>query len=157
MSQYFFEAVLEKPDQPGSWTYLVIPFGVEEAFGSKGQVKVRGTINGHPFRSSARPRGDGQHYLVVNKDIRDSIGAIPGSSVQVVMERDLDERTLDMPNDFDEALDADVIARARFDKMSYSHQKEYVEWIEAAKKDETRARRIVKAVEQIAEGIPLKS
>ena len=73
------------------------------------------------------------------------------------MERDLDERTLDMPNDFDEALDAHVIARARFDKMSYSHQKEYVEWIEAAKKDETRARRIVKAVEQIAEGIPLKT
>jgi hypothetical protein len=56
MTEYTFESTLQKPDTPGSWTYLVIPLNIEEIFGSKGQVKVRGTINGYPYRSSAMPR-----------------------------------------------------------------------------------------------------
>jgi hypothetical protein len=49
----------------GTWTYLVIPLDLAALYDAKGQIKARGTINGQPFRSSAMPRGDGAHYLVL--------------------------------------------------------------------------------------------
>src|SRR4051794_17368734 len=83
-----FEATLVRPEGVGTWTYLVIPRDLEALYGVRGQIKVRGTINGQPFRSSAMPRGDGAHYLVVNTSIREQIGATPGDSVMVTLERD---------------------------------------------------------------------
>jgi hypothetical protein len=156
MLQQKFEAVLIRPDEPGSWTYLVIPFDVEVVFGNK-KVPVRGLINGHPYRSSAMRLSDGTYYIVVSKAIRDAIGAEKGDTVQVAMEIDPEERSVAVPDDLNTALDANGDARVRFDKMSYSHQKEYVEWIESAKKDETRQRRIASAIEKIIEGTRLKS
>lgn len=156
MSQQNFEAVLVRPDEPGSWTYLVIPFDVEAVFGSK-KVPVRGLVNGYPYRSSAMRLSDGTYYMVVSKAIRDAIGATRGDSVQVTMEIDPEERTVDVPDDLNTALNAHAEARALFDKMSYSHQKEYVEWIASAKKDETRQKRITSAIEKITQGVRLKS
>ena len=156
MSQQNFEAVLIRPDEPGSWTYLEIPFDVEQVFGGK-KVKVRGQVNGHPYRSSAMRLSDGTYYIVVSKAVRDAIGAERGDTVQVTMEIDPEERTLDVPDDLNTALDANSDARARFDKLSYSHQKEYVEWIESAKKDETRQKRIASTIEKITQGVRLKT
>jgi hypothetical protein len=133
-----------------------IPFNVEAAFGSKGQVRVRGTINGHSFRGSAMPHGDGTHFIVVNKDIRDAIGVTQGDTVQVIVERDTEERRVDVPDDLRIALDAHEPARTAFEKFSYSHQKEYVDWIESAKTDPTRKRRIQSAMEKIAQRERLK-
>lgn len=150
MPGHKFQAILIRPNQTGSWTYLDIPFSIEDAFGSKGQVKVRGTINGVEFRGSAMPHGDGTHFLVVNKTIRDEIGVTQGDTVRVVMERDTEERQLDVPTDLLDALAEDQLAQAAFEKLSYSHKKEYVEWIESAKKAETRQRRIQSALGMIA-------
>jgi hypothetical protein len=156
MEKHTFKAVLVRPDMVGSWTYLVIPFSVEEAFGVKGQVKVKGTVNGYPYRSSAMPQGDGQHYLVVGKSIRDHIHATQGDTVQVTMELDTEARSVDVSDDFAAALDAHPTARDKFDKLSYSRQKEYVDWIESTKTEATRQRRIESGVEKIAAGEVLK-
>ena len=59
MASYNFKAILKRPDGVGTWTYLDILVDVSATFGAKGQVKVKGTINGQPFRSSALPHGDG--------------------------------------------------------------------------------------------------
>ncbi len=104
MPKHKFEAVLQRPEGVGTWTYLDIPFNVEEAFGSKGQARVQGKINGHAFRSSARPHGDGKHYIVVNKSIREAIGVSKGDQVQVVLERDTAPRTVEVPADFKQTL-----------------------------------------------------
>ena len=86
MPDYSFEAVLIRPEGVGTWTYLNIPREISSAFGSKGQVRVKGMVDRCPFRSTALPTGDGSHYLVVGKDIRDQIKKVAGDSVKVTLE-----------------------------------------------------------------------
>jgi len=156
MRQRKFKAKLKRPDTPGSWTYVDVPCDVEQVFGHKGQVKVKGTIDSYPYRSSAMPNGDGSHFLVVSKTIRDNIGAKQGDSVQVVMDVDTHPCTAEIPDDFQQALDRQSVAKAIFEKFSYSRQSEYVAWIESAKTDKTRISRIQSAVDRIARGLGLK-
>jgi len=133
-------------------TGIKIPFDVEKVFGTRARVPVRGTINGFPFRSSIFPMGGGQHYMAVNKLTREGAKAKGGETVSVVMERDDEPRTVTPPPDFARALKANKEARAMWEKLSYTHRKEHAKAIEEAKRPETRARRIEKAIAQLAAG-----
>lgn len=118
-----------------------------QTFGSKGQVKVKGTINGYPFQSTALPMGDGTHYLVVGKSIRDQIQVAQGDRVRVFLELDIKERQVVIPDDLMQTLVNEPRAKDIFEKLSNSHKKEYVNWILGARQEATRQRRIKKAVE----------
>jgi hypothetical protein len=150
MSKQKFQVKLFK-DENSAGVGFIVPFKVQEVFGSRAQVKVRGTIDGHPFRSSLAPMGGGAHVMPVKKSLREAVGKAGGETVNIVMEIDTEERTVAVPPDLEAAFKRAGV-KDKFAAMAYTHRREYVEWVEGAKKMETRKRRIEQAAARIAEG-----
>jgi uncharacterized protein YdeI (YjbR/CyaY-like superfamily) len=92
------------------------------------------------------------YFMVVNRQMREAAGVTGGETVPVQMERDDAPRVITPPPDFARALKASKEARATWDKLSYTHQREHVEHLEGAKKPETRQRRIEKSISLLAAG-----
>jgi Bacteriocin-protection, YdeI or OmpD-Associated/Domain of unknown function (DUF1905) len=130
--------------------HVYLPFDVFEAFGTRARMAVKGEIKGFPFRSSIFPMGGGKFYMVVNREMREGAKVKAGETVEFVMEKDDEPRAIATPPDLLKALSARKSAKAAWDKLSYTHRKEYINAIEEAKKPETRARRIARAIEMIA-------
>ena len=133
-----FRALLHgSPDS--SATYVLVPATVMKAFGGKVRVPVRITINGAQHRTTICSMGMGP-MIGVPAALRKAAGVDRGERITVSLESDTEERTVALPRDFAKAMSA--AERRAYDKMSYSHRKEYVMWIEDAKRLDTRARRI---------------
>ena len=148
-----FRAVLELHGE-GTATSISIPFDVQKVFGKRGRVAVRGTLNCVPYRSSVFRMGDAPYFMVVNRRMREEAGVAAGQTVAVVMERDDEPRTVEVPADLEAALQADRGALRAWERLSFTHRREHVEAITGARRPETRARRIAKAVEQLSSSSP---
>lgn len=136
----------------GGGAAVEIPFAVREVYGTGGQVRVQATFDGHDYRGSIAPMGGGVHILGIRKSIREAIGKDIGDEVGVTITRDTAPRTVDVPEELIRALEESPDAAERFESMSYTHRREYAEWVGSAKKQETRDRRASRAVGMIAEG-----
>ncbi|HLL77610.1 MAG TPA: YdeI/OmpD-associated family protein [Pyrinomonadaceae bacterium] len=136
----------------GEAAFFRVPFDVQKVFGTRARVAVKGAINGFPFRSSVFPEGDGTHYMVVNREVREGAGVKGGDTVSIVMGRDGEPRTVEPPADFLRALRANEAAREAWERLSYTHRKEHARAVEEAKRPETRARRIEKSISMLAAG-----
>ncbi len=144
-----FRAAIEDSGDGGA--FVTIPFDVEEVFGKK-RVKVKATIDGQPYRGSLVRMGSDCHILGVLKEIRQKIGKSVGDEIEVTVEEDTEPREVAVPQDLLDALSPHPDLAAFFKQLSYSHQKEYVRWIEEAKRAETRQSRIEKTVERLRQG-----
>jgi hypothetical protein len=147
MATHRFETVLQAED---SGVFFEVPLDVPAVFG-RARAPVRGTINGHPFRSTVAVYG-GRSYLPVRKALREAAGVAAGEAVVVELEADDQPRTVDPPPDLAAALAADPEASAAFDGLSFTHQREYAEWVAEARREATRRRRVAQAVEMLRDG-----
>ncbi|HJR80090.1 MAG TPA: YdeI/OmpD-associated family protein [Anaerolineales bacterium] len=144
-----FTAVIQNAG--GGGAYVEVPFDVEAAFGSK-RPKVKAMIEGIPYRGILTRMGTEHHLLVILKEIRAQIGKSFGDEVEITVELDTEPRVIEVPTDLKKAFKIQKEAKAFFDKLSYTHQREYVMWINEAKREETRQNRIAKAIEMLKKG-----
>jgi Bacteriocin-protection, YdeI or OmpD-Associated/Domain of unknown function (DUF1905) len=147
MATHRFETVLEA-EGPG--VFFQVPLDVPAVFG-KARAPVRGTINGHPFRSTVAVYG-GRSYLPANRALREAAGVAAGDAVVVELEADDQPRTVEPPPDLAAALAADTEAKAAFDGLSFTHQREYATWVTEAKREATRRRRVEQATQMLRDG-----
>jgi Domain of unknown function (DUF1905)/Bacteriocin-protection, YdeI or OmpD-Associated len=127
------------------------PVDVIEYFGTRARVPIRGTINGFPFRSSLMPMG-GCHMMPVNKTLCQGAGVKPGDIVDVVMERDAEERTVEAPPEIKKELAKSKAAQKRWDELAFTHKKEMANSISGAKQEETKKRRLAKVMAVLKTG-----
>jgi Bacteriocin-protection, YdeI or OmpD-Associated/Domain of unknown function (DUF1905) len=131
-------------------TMFRVPFPLHEAFG-RARPPVKVTIRGHTWRTTPGVY-DGVGHIVVNRAVKSGTGVDAGDRVRVRMELDTQPRTVEVPTDLTRALNRDRTARAAFERLSFTHRREYVEWIEEAKRPETRTRRIEGTLAAVREG-----
>jgi hypothetical protein len=109
---------------------------------------VRVTVNGVSVGGRVMRRG-GQNLIGFSKAVREQLGVAPGQAIRLTVEVDDQPREVEVPADLIAALDADPAARAAFDALAFTHRKEYVRWVEEAKKPETRERRVRETVKRV--------
>jgi hypothetical protein len=134
-----------------SATGFYAPFDVPQTFGTRARVPVRGTINGFPFRSSLMPMGGG-YCMAVNKTMREGAKAEAGDEVEVVLERDAEERTIEAPAELKKELAKSKKAQERWDGLAFTVKKEMANSITGAKQEETKKRRLVKVMQVLKTG-----
>lgn len=144
-----FKAVLGGAE--GERPTVELPFDAKERFG-KARAPVRGSVNGAEFRTTVAVYG-GVYLIGFNKDVRERAGIAIGDEVEVSLARDDEPRTVDIPPALAAALAEHSEAKAAFEGLSYTHRREYARWIAEAKRDETRERRVAKAVAMLREGV----
>lgn len=133
--------------------FVNFPFETTELFGKKGQVKVKVLLDDKvEYRSSLANMGGGCHRLGLTQAIRKELGKTFGDFVEVKLWEDKKERVVIVPEDVQELLTQNPKTKEFYDSMSYTHKKEYIRWIEDAKKQETRERRKIKMISMLLEG-----
>lgn len=128
-------------------TGITIPFDVEKVFGAK-RVPVKATVNGAIYHGSIVRMG-GKYMLGIPKAFREKAGISAGDHIVITLELDTTPRTVDVPADLAKTIKKAGMSAA-WNKLSYTHRKEYVRAVEEAKRPETRTKRIEKALEMLA-------
>jgi hypothetical protein len=147
--KHAFKAVIQNAG--GGGAFVEVPFDVEKVFGSK-KPRVKAMIEGVWYRGLLTRMSGPNHILIILKGIREQIGRTFGDEVKVSVELDVEERVVIVPLELKRAFKSDKEAKAAFEKLSYTHKKEYATWINEAKKDETRERRVAQTVEMLKNG-----
>lgn len=138
----------------GSMCFIPVPFDPASVLG-KVRAPVKVTLNGYTYRSTIATMG-GTVCIPLRRSNREAAGLEGGEAIEVRIELDEAKREVTPPADFVKAMKAAPPAWARWQELSFTHQREYAGWIEEAKKPETRLRRIESAVRAIAARPPRK-
>jgi bacteriocin resistance YdeI/OmpD-like protein/uncharacterized protein DUF1905 len=142
-----FEGQLEAAR--GGGALVELPADVLDELGGGKRFRVLGTLNGVDFASSTMPMGGGRVCLGVHKATREQAGVAPGDTVRVSLARDERPREVDVPPELQEALAGDPDAAEAFERLAFTHRREYAEWVAEAKRPETKARRVAQTLERL--------
>lgn len=152
MKKYAFKAVIQPGEGGGAG--VMFPYDVEKELGTRANVPIKSTIDGVPYRGSLMNCGLECHTLGVLKGIRERIGKGPGDTVEVVVWKDEEVRTVEVPVEFEQLMKKHGVLAA-FEKLSYTNRKEYCRWITGAKREETRQMRLEKSIEMLKNGVKM--
>ncbi len=142
-----FKARLERLRSSLNWIIVRVPFDAAKVWGLRGQIKVKGEINGFAFRKSLFPTREGWHFLLVNKQMQKGARAFEGNIAFLQMELDREERTVTIPDELTRLLKQDRSLRRWYDELNHSTRNDIAQWVTEPKSVEARRRR----AEQIAE------
>lgn len=147
-----FKAVIKQNGEMNA-AFVEFPFSTEEIFGKKGQVKIKAVFDDKvEYRGSLAKMKSDCHILGLTQEIRNKLGKTFGDEVSVYLLEDKEERVVEIAEDVALVFNENPEAKVLFDKMSYTHRKEYIRWIEEAKKPETRENRKLKMIQMILDG-----
>jgi len=146
MKHYRFEAAIQRSTGWGGFVFF--PHDTQSEYGIKGRVPVKARFGGIPYTGSLMPRGEAFHLLAVPQAIMKQLNKKPGDLLQVELWRDNEPRTVELPEEFLRLLRKEKLL-AGFEKLTVTRRKEYRNWIVSAKREETRQRRLTKAVETL--------
>jgi hypothetical protein len=132
--------------------YMLFPYDTETEFATRGKVPVKATLNGVPYSGSLMACGGPHHMLAVLRAIRQQTGKGPGDMIDVEIWRDDATRTVEVPVAFEKLMKKEGLLPF-FEELSFTHRKEYCRWVTEAKKEETRLKRLEKAVEMLGKGV----
>jgi hypothetical protein len=132
-------------------TGIRVPAAVVGGLDRGKRVPVTVTINGYTYRTTIAPYSEA-YFIPLSAENRNGAGVRAGEIVDVDIEPDDAPRTVTVPDDLAAALAADPAAGAAFEKLAFTHRKTYVDWVESAKKPETRQARLGKTVDMLREG-----
>ena len=144
-----FHAILERTGDRLNWTVIRVPLDVAKLWGVRGQLRVKGEINGFPFRTSLFPTGKGTHMLVVSKKMQAGGKAAPGNKAHFRLEPDSEKREVERPPELARVMRQSKSLLKYYEGFSYSMQHEMAKWIAAAKHAETRQRRAEELAERL--------
>jgi uncharacterized protein YdeI (YjbR/CyaY-like superfamily) len=142
-----FEAKLERMRSRLQWIIAYIGFDATKVWGLRGQIRVKGEINGFPFRTSLFPTRERRHFLLINKKMQKGAHASEGKIARFKIKLDREKRTVAPPAVLARLLKQDRPLQRWYDKLNYSTRSEIAKWISEPKTEETRTRR----AEQMAE------
>lgn len=149
-------ATLERFGQLGEktgWTYIAIPPAMADDLkpGCRTSFRVQGRIDAMDIKGVALvPMGEGAFILAVNGTMRKQLKKEKGATVQVVLE--IDDTAFETPSDIAECLADEPAAAAHYESLPQGHRRYFVRWVESAKTDPTRAKRIAQMVNALAKG-----
>lgn len=136
-----FTTIIQK-DAKMDVTFIYIDFDVEKTFGKK-RLKVKTWYDKVLYRGLLT-KYKGAYHMIINKEIRAQLGKNAGDTIHVKIEEDLDERIVELPKVIIDFFKKEKELKTIFDKMAFTHQKEYAIWLASAKKEETLQNRLIK-------------
>lgn len=142
-----FRAELERTKSSLNWVIVRMPFDVAKVWGSRGRLRVRGEINGFPFRTALFPTKEGVHFLLINRNMQAGSGARFGSTASFRVEPDTEKRPIVIPPDLQRYFDEERDLKRWYNKLNESARRDIGRWITDVKSKDAQARR----AEQIAE------
>ena len=155
-SKIRFRATLLRPKATAkavSWTFLILPKEASAKLPSRGMKSVEGTFNGLAFRATLEPDGKGGHWLKVDRKLREAAGAEAGDAVSLEIAPVAEEPEPRVPADLRKALAAaHPKARAVWSDITPAARRDWIQWIESAKREETRFKRIESACDMLTKG-----
>jgi hypothetical protein len=152
MSVHRFTTKVEAAGPGEAWCFVRLPAKVTAALGTKGRISVRLTAGATLFRTSVFPDGKGGHHAMFNKAMQAAAGKAAGDDVALTLDVDRSPRIVKVPKDLRDALAASPRIEAFFDGLAPSCRAEYVGFVIEAKKPDTRAARIDKALDMLQKG-----